>query len=90
MKKEIQSGYKQLIRICREEYDQEGMELIRRSLDVLIERTAGDKFKSDQHLVIFAMQLARMTVKELGLDALGVSAVLLIQAWRKIPLRWMK
>ena len=74
LKKEILSGYKELIRICREEYEQAGMKLVRKSLDYLIEQTPLEQAGSEQHAVILAIQLARMMVMELGIDALGVSA----------------
>lgn len=79
LQKEILSSYRELIRICREAYDQEGIKLIRESLDFLIDHTPGDQNSTDPHEVIHAIQLASMTVKELGLDALGVSSVLMVQ-----------
>ncbi|MCK4747803.1 MAG: bifunctional (p)ppGpp synthetase/guanosine-3',5'-bis(diphosphate) 3'-pyrophosphohydrolase, partial [Bacteroidales bacterium] len=78
LQKQILNHYRGLIRACREEYDTEGLKLIRTSLDFLITQTPQELTISGLHLVIYAIQLARMTVKELELDALGVSSVLVV------------
>ena len=78
LKKEILSAYMGLIRTCRGEYEKEGMELIRKSLDFVIEHTSGEQEKSGMHLALYAIGHARMSVREIGLDALGTSAVLII------------
>lgn len=86
LQKQILTQYLGLIRACREEYDRAGMMLIRKSLEFLIARTPGNQKKSDKHLVIYAIRLARMTVKELGLDALGVSSVLIIHCVEQLAI----
>jgi guanosine-3',5'-bis(diphosphate) 3'-pyrophosphohydrolase len=78
LQKQILNHYRGLIRACREDYDTEGLKLIRTSMDFLIAQTPPELTRSGLHLVIYAIQLARMTVKELGLDALGVSSVLAV------------
>jgi guanosine-3',5'-bis(diphosphate) 3'-pyrophosphohydrolase len=78
LKKEILSAYLGLIRSCRGEYDRAGMGLIRTALDLLIDRTSGNREKSGLPFVLYAIGLARMTVRELGLDALGASSVLVM------------
>lgn len=72
--------YDELMRICEEEYDAKGMKLIRQSVEFLLEHTPEEKSKLGMHLSLFAIQLAEMTVKELGLDALGISSVLIVDA----------
>jgi guanosine-3',5'-bis(diphosphate) 3'-pyrophosphohydrolase len=78
VKKQIIAGYRGLIRSCQSEYDSEGMELIRRSLDLIIEYASNDQFICGLHPVVYSIRMARMAVDELGLDALGTSSVLLI------------
>jgi GTP pyrophosphokinase len=77
-RKLIQSQYRGLIRDCRNEYDKAGMAVVRRSFDFLIKHSNENQHILDEPLVCYATLLARMTVKELGLDPLGVSAALLI------------
>jgi guanosine-3',5'-bis(diphosphate) 3'-pyrophosphohydrolase len=78
LQKEILNQYRGLIRACRREYDQAGMNLIRKSLEFLMIHTPPDKIQSGMHLAVYAIRLARMTAQELGLDALGVSAALIM------------
>ncbi len=77
LQKEILNHYRGLLRTCRGEYDRDSMDLIRRSLDFLIAHTPAEQFISGIHLVVYASRLARMTARELGLDALGVSSALI-------------
>ncbi|MCK4749486.1 MAG: bifunctional (p)ppGpp synthetase/guanosine-3',5'-bis(diphosphate) 3'-pyrophosphohydrolase, partial [Bacteroidales bacterium] len=90
--KKILNQYRGLIRACRGEYDKAGMELVRRSFDFLVAHTQEQQSIISEHLVVYSSQLARMTVKELGLDALGVSAALIMQcvALNEIPLAQVK
>ncbi|MEN8158040.1 MAG: RelA/SpoT family protein [Bacteroidota bacterium] len=78
LRREILTHYKGLISASREEYDREGMKMIRKSVDFIIEQTPEEHTGPGQHLVINAIGLAGMTVSELGLDALGVSSVLIM------------
>ena len=80
LQKQFLHRYDELMRICEEEYDAKGMKLIRQSVEFLLEHTPEDKNKLGMHLSLFAIQLAEMTVKELGLDALGISSVLIVDA----------
>jgi len=78
LQKKVLAQYGELIRACTEEYTASGMKQIRKAVDFLIENTSQDQEKLGLHLSLFAIKLADMTVRELGLDALGVSAVLII------------
>ncbi len=80
LQKQFMVRYDELIRICEKEYDARGVKLIRQSVEFLLEKTPEEKRKLGMHLSIFAIQLAEMTVKELGLDALGISSVLIVDA----------
>ncbi len=92
LQKKITIGYGELIRACSDEYDATGMKLIRQSVDFLLDYTPEEEQKLGMHLSLFALGLAEMTVKELGLDALGISAVLIADAveQNKIPLEDIK
>ena len=69
--------YDEFVSICREVYDAKGMKLIRQSVEFLVEHTPEDKNMLGMHLSLFAIRMATMTVNELGLDALGISSVLI-------------
>jgi len=86
LQQQVLTQYRGLIRTCQEEYDKEAMKLIRNSLDFLIAQTPQDQGRSDLHPVLYAIQLARMTVKELGLDALGVSSVLVLHCVEQLSI----
>jgi len=88
LKKEFLSQYKDLILVCRDEYDASGLKLIRKSVDFLVENSGAEDEKLGMHFTIFALKLAGMTVRELGLDSLGISAVLVkdLVEYKNIPL----
>lgn len=72
------SRYKEFILACRNEYDAKGMKLIRKSVDFLLEHSPVEEENPGMHPIILALDLAEMTVIDLGLDALGISSVLII------------
>jgi guanosine-3',5'-bis(diphosphate) 3'-pyrophosphohydrolase len=78
LQKEILGHYKDLIRICVNEYDKRSLALVKRSFEFLMEHTGETQEINGIHLVKFSSGLARMAVKELGMDAIGVSAALLL------------
>jgi guanosine-3',5'-bis(diphosphate) 3'-pyrophosphohydrolase len=78
LQKEILGHYKDLIRICVDEYDKRSLALVKRSFEFLMEHTGETQEINGVHLVKFSSGLARMAVKELGMDAIGVSAALLL------------
>ncbi len=78
LQKQILTEYGELIRACAEEYPASGMKHIRKAVDFLIEHTRQDQVKLGTHLTIFALKLAEMMVRELGLDALGIASILII------------
>ncbi|MCP4312306.1 MAG: bifunctional (p)ppGpp synthetase/guanosine-3',5'-bis(diphosphate) 3'-pyrophosphohydrolase [Bacteroidetes bacterium] len=92
LQKQITYRYGELIRACSDEYDARGLKLIRKSVDFLIEHTPDGEQKLGMHLTIFALKLAEMTIRELGLDALGVSSVLVMDAVEQlaVPLEEVK
>ena len=91
-RKEILANYRGLIRTCRSEYDPSGMELVRRSLEFLIRHSDPGQKVIGTSLVVYSIQLARMTVQEVGLDALGVSASLVLTCveLNSVPLERVK
>jgi len=74
----ILSQFRGLVRNCRDEYDRDSMALIRKSFDFLVSNSVEEQTLHGVHLLEYSTRLARMTVKELGLDALGASAALIL------------
>ncbi|MEN8201305.1 MAG: RelA/SpoT family protein [Bacteroidota bacterium] len=75
---QILSQFRGLIRTCRSEYDKSSMGLIRSSFEFLLAQAGNKQHVHGIHLVEYAAALARMTAKELGLDAIGTSAAMLM------------
>jgi len=86
MQKKILSQYRGLMRICGGEFDKPGMTLVRKSFEFLLKHSSEHTSYHGIQLVDFATGLAKMTVKELGLDAIGVSGSLLIHAVEQLGL----
>jgi len=78
VQKMIHSQYRGLIRTCSSEYGKESMKLVRKSFDFLVESVEEKQTFHGIHLVEYATTLARMTVKEMGIDPLGLSATLIM------------
>jgi GTP pyrophosphokinase len=78
MQKSILSQFRELLRICGNEFDKPGLALIRKSFEFLLTHAEADSEYNGIPLVEYSAGLARMAVEELGLDAIGVSATLLI------------
>ncbi len=76
--KQILNQFRGLIRTCNSEYDKPSMKLIRNSFDFLLANVTEDQLIHGIPLIEFATGLTRLTVKELGLDAIGASAALLM------------
>ncbi len=76
--KQILNQFRGLIRTCNSEYDKSSMKLVRNSFDFLLTYVAEDQFIHGIPLIEYATGLTRLTVKELGLDAIGASAALLM------------
>jgi GTP pyrophosphokinase len=78
LQKEVLDQYRELIRICLNEYDKRSLSLIKRSFVFLMEHTDENQQFNGIHLVRFAAGLALIALKELGMDAIGVSSALLL------------
>jgi len=78
LQKEILDHFRELMRICVKEYDKRSLALVKRSFGFLMEHTGEAQEFNGIHLVKFSAGLAQMAVKELGMDAIGVSAALLL------------
>ncbi|MFO7934317.1 MAG: HD domain-containing protein [Bacteroidales bacterium] len=78
LQRQVLSHYRGLLRTCRTEYDGASMDLVKRSFAFLMANSKEDQVIYREHLVCYATQLAKLTVKEMGLDALSVSAALLM------------
>lgn len=78
LQKEILAHFRELMRICGDEYDKRSLALVKSSFGFLLTHTDESQEFNGIHLVKFSAGLAKMTVKELGLDAIGVSTALLL------------
>jgi len=78
LQKQFLGHFRGLIRTCRSEYDTASMGLVRSSFDFLLCHVGQKQLVHGIHLVEYATFLTRMTVKELGMDAIGASAALLM------------
>jgi len=78
LQKDILSDYRRLARVCVDEYDKSGLALVKCTFGFLLKHTGESQEYKGIHLVRFSTGLAMMAVKELGLDAIGVSAALLM------------
>lgn len=66
------------MRACGGEYDKDSLKLVRQSFEFLVSIVNEDQQLYGLPHIDYASGLARMTVKEIGMDALGVSAALII------------
>jgi guanosine-3',5'-bis(diphosphate) 3'-pyrophosphohydrolase len=78
MHQKIRSQFRGLLRICGKEYDKAGLALVRKSFEFLLSHASEGSMVHGIHLIEYSTGLARMAARELGLDAIGVSASLLI------------
>jgi len=78
LQKEVLDQYRELLRICIDEYDKRSLSLIKRSFVFLMEHTDEAQEFNGIHLVKFAAGLALIAMRELGMDAIGVSSSLLL------------
>ncbi len=76
--KQILNHFRGLIRTCNSEYDKSSMKLVRNAFDFLLAHVKEDQLIHGIPLIEYATGLTRLTVKELGLDAIGASATLLM------------
>ena len=92
VRRNILKNFRGLLRTCSSEYDKSSMQLIRDSFEFLLSHDAADQNLHGVSLVEYSTNLARMAVKELGLDALGVSASLVFHCvdHRRIPAQQVK
>ncbi len=74
----LQKNYRNLLKVCNEEYDAKGIKMIRKSFDFLAEQARIREFPNAEALINFSTELAKMVTVELGLDPLGSSAALVL------------
>lgn len=78
LQKEILTQFRELMRVCGDEYDKRSLALVKKSFAFLMEHAGEKQEFNGIPLVKFSAGLAQMAVKELGMDAIGVSASLLL------------
>lgn len=80
LQKEVSGEYRRFLNACKKEYDVQGMDLVSRSAKWLSAHTGADQVICGVHQVVYSLRMAKMAVEELGLDALGTSAVLVLHS----------
>ncbi|PID91460.1 MAG: RelA/SpoT family protein [Bacteroidetes bacterium] len=80
---EIDQLYRSLLRICEEEYDPEASIGVRRAVDYLLQELEPEDQNLGMSKAAYALSLGKMAVKELGLDAPGLTAALLMNGPKK-------
>ena len=91
-RRKVLNLFRGLLRTCGSEYDKTSLTLVRKSFDFLVSSVKENDQLYGVQFVEYSIMLARLSIKELGLDALGVSAALIIHAvdLKKIPLERVK
>lgn len=77
--------YRDFLQLCGEEYDRKGLQLIQRSHDFLLEELEVHDIANVGRITDYAFGLSTMVIRELGLDPLGVSAVLMLPLIEQRP-----
>ena len=92
IKTAVLNQFRGLIRACGREFDKSSMMLIRRSFNFLVSSIEEDDHLYGVQHIEYATGFARMTLRELGLDALSVSAALIIHCvnLKGIPIQKLK
>ena len=87
LRKQVLAQFRGLVRACNQEYDKDSMKLVRSAYNYLVASSEEEDSVHGQQTVVYATGLARMMVKELGIDALGISAALIMHSveHRQIP-----
>jgi len=80
LQKEIRVEYRRFIRACIKEYDEHEMNLVRRAVTWMSGSAGENRTICGEHLVPYSLRMAKVAVEELGLDALGTSAVLVLHS----------
>lgn len=70
--------YRDFLQICAEEYDRKGLQLIQQSHDLLLQEMEDHDIDNAGWITDYAFGLSTMVIRELGLDPLGVSAVMML------------
>ncbi len=81
----IRKHYRGLLRSCREEYDRESVAEVRKAFDFLVCHSDEDQLIHGVHIIEYSSGLAKMTLKELGLDVLGLKAALVYHCVERRP-----
>ncbi len=81
----IRRNYRGLLRSCRQEYDQESVQQVRTAFDFLVCQSGEDQLVHGVPMVEYSTGLAKMTLKELGLDALGLTVAMVMHCVDQKP-----
>lgn len=80
LQKKVQSQFRSLLRACAKEYDKDALRLVRNSFEFLMGTVEEEQLLHGINHLEYASGFARMTLKELGMDAVGVSTALILHA----------
>jgi len=92
IKSRVLNQFKGLLQTCSTEYDKPSLKLVRKSFEFLVSCVEEDEQLYGVQFVEYSTMLAGLAVKELGLDALGLSAAMVIHCvdQKKISLEQVK
>jgi GTP diphosphokinase / guanosine-3',5'-bis(diphosphate) 3'-diphosphatase len=74
----LQNSYRDLLKVCSEEYDAKGLKLVRKSFEFLQKHVCTLEDNEARQIIKLSVELAQMVTLELGLDPLGTSAALVV------------
>jgi len=79
IERQIIRQYRSLMKICRPEYDKDGLELIKKAYNLILDKSCDQDEKWGEHVVAHSVQLAKIAASELGLDATAVASAILFE-----------
>jgi len=71
--------------LCHQEYDKGGIGMIKKSFSFLVSNLEEENEKTKHSIIDYSLGLTTMVIQELGVDPLGVSAVLLLKIGENNP-----
>ena len=79
----LEDSYMDLLSLCQKEYDKRGIAMIKKSYDFLVNHHDQNTSAYSIDIINYSIGLAKIVIVDLGLDPLGVSAVLLLPILEK-------
>ncbi len=79
IERQVVNQYRSLLRVCKPEYDEEGITVIRKAYNLILDKSTDYDEKWGEHVVAHSVQLAKIAASELGLDSVSVAAAILFE-----------